>query len=260
MAELTNRIELSEQLARKLQKLNKAHAAEFRKMLGNPPDPKRIKSSFWDRVEKQQKDELAAVLLITFIASYDAHRTWGSVKPPETLDLRNETAEAWVESRASRAVREITTHSVDILDAAGNAWDIKIKDGKPIERDEIDAVVDRIFGPGRAERVGFTEVSEAMVRGGRSGIKHAGVEVTVYWGHSSYRPKGHSGAAVKPCPLCTPMEGLPESMWGGKSIPLHPRCDCFEIFVDDEGYVVGTARPGVRPGNNPNMTWKYRKP
>lgn len=260
MAELADRLEHAEQLTRKLQKLNQAHARELRKLLGTPPNPANVGKSFWNRVEKEQADELAAALILIFVASYGVHRGWGDDKPASEVDLRNDKAETWVDRRVEKVTGDMRSHSVDILDAAGKAWDIKIRDGDDIPADEIDQVIDRIFGPGRAEAIGLTETQEAMVNGGRAGVKDSGVEVTVYWGHTSFRPAGHSGAGSKPCPICTPMEGLPQSQWGGKSIPSHPRCDCFEVYVDQDGFVIGTGVPGAVPGGNSRMSWKYRSP
>lgn len=56
--------------------------------------------------------------------------------------------------------------------------------------------------------------------------------LVAYWRHSHLRPKGHAGAAVNPCKICTPMLDRPESQWGGL-IPgaAHPHCDCYVEWV-----------------------------
>ena len=260
MAELTNRLDLANQFTNRIAKLTRKQGDEFRSLLGNPPDPKRITSAFWERVRKQNEDEIAAILLLIFMLSYDVHRTWGEMVPPETTEQRDAIAEKWTSKRAGAVAADLNTRSFDILNLAGRDWDVKAAAGEKIHQSQIDDVIDSIFGKGRAERIGFTETQQGMINGGDAGIKHAGVAVTVYWGHTGFRLPGHSGAAIRPCPICTPREGLPESQWGGYTIPAHIFCDCFKVIVDENDFVVGTGASGARPGNTPNKTWKFLPP
>lgn len=258
MAELANRLELVSELQGKIERLNKRQAGEFRQLLGKPPDVARVKPSFWDRIRKENEEELAAALLLIFIASYDGHRSWGEMPAPESTEKRDDIAKRWVERRAAAVAKDLGTRSMDILNLAGRDWEVKSRSGDPITQRDADELADKIFGTSRAESIALTETQTAMVGGGDAGIKHSGVEVTVYWGHTSIRPPGHSGASLKPCPICTPREGLPESRWGAYTIPAHPRCDCFKVYVDADGFVVGTDSPGMIPGDNPRMRWAFK--
>lgn len=261
MAELVDKADRVDDLQERLEKLNKRHANEFRILLGTPPNPKNVPQSFWEKVRKDNENELAAMLLLILLASYDGHRIWGDLEAPEDTTRRDRFAERWVNKAVTAFGKEFASRSLDILNLAGSNWDVKIRRGEDVPRESIDDLIRKIFGPERMQAIAHTEMQIAMVEGGDAGIIHSNRLVTRYWGHTGYRPKGHCGAALKPCPTCTPLEGLPESQWGGKRPgSIHPRCDCFIVYVDQDDFVIGTDSPGLRPGDSPNKTWKFRKP
>lgn len=260
MAELANRLELAADFQQRLDALNRKQAEDFRRLLDTPPDPRNVPSSFWERVRKENEQEAVAMLLLIFIASYNGHIGWQDGEVPETDSRRDGLAEKWSKRRAATLAKDINSRSMDLLNLAGKDWEMKRRAGDSIPQSSIDEVVTKIFGSERTEVIAGHETQLAMVEGGDSGVVHSGVKVTTYWAHSRVRPGGHSHAAKKPCPICTPMEGKPESQWGGLSIPAHPRCDCFKAYEDEDGFLIGTSIPGMIPGDIPGKTWKRRRP
>lgn len=261
MADLVHKSEIADSLQGNLELLNRRQADEFRALLGEPPDPRNVPQAFWDRVRHEQQEEILVALLLIFMTSYNSHRTWGQMEPPDTTDRRDRVAQRWSERRAARTASDFVSHSKGMADTARREWVARTRRGEPIPAGDVDGLVDRIFGKSRAETIAGTEIQVGMVEGGDAGVIHSKAEITRYWGHSGRRDKGHSNAAIKPCPVCSPLEGLPESAWGGlRPGSCHPRCDCFIVYVDSSGFVVGTNTGGMRPGNSPNKVWAYIPP
>jgi len=263
MAQLETRDELSEPSKKKIAALGKKHAAEFRRLLGDPPNPDNVPDSFWARVQKENEDALAALLLLIFLASYNSHRTWDGIAEPSSDAARDKIAGQWVGKRAKDVAAGINERSIQMMDTAGRAWSGKTKRGAAVPTGEIDTLIDSIFGDERIDTIVHTEGQQAVVEGGDSAVIHTsketGVNVTRYWGHAGARPPGHSNAMKNPCPVCSPREGMPESRWGGLwPGQCHPNCDCFVVYVDQDGYVIGTDTPGLRPGNSPGMDWIFK--
>ena len=263
MAGLKDRDEIAAPLRKKIEALNKRQAAEFRRLLGSPPDPGNVPQSFWNGVQKENEEALLALLLLLFLTSYDAHRTWGKMEKPKDDAPRDKIAEQWTKARAADVAAGINKRSIEMLDNAGRGWSAKTKQGVDVPKDEIDQIVDSIFGEGRVDTIVRTEGQQAVVEGGDAGVTHgskeSGIKVTRYWGHVGRRPPNHSNALINPCPVCSPREGLPQSRWRGLwPGQCHPGCDCFVVYVDQEGFVLGTDTPGLTPGNSPGMVWKFR--
>lgn len=259
MAELANRLDLADAFAGKLLNLNRKQAAEFRDLLGVPPNPKKVPKSFWERVKKDQEEEILAALLLIFLTSYDAHSAWGDREPPKDTERRDNLAERWTKKRADVVSRELVAHSADMLNTAGKAWEMKARKGVLIPSDDVDDLTEKIFGPGRAKVVAYTETQQGMVSGGEGGVKHSGFKVTAYWCHSELRPAGHSNAAKQPCVICSRYEGRPETQWGGyRPGQVHPNDDCYPGYVDEDGYMIGTDNLLLIPGNVPGRApWKF---
>ena len=256
MAEIANRIQMATRFQSRMDRLNRQQAGEFRRLLGTPPDPKRVPQSFWDRVAKEQQDEAAALLLLIFLLSYDTHRyARDDEAPPKENPRRDKAAERWAANRSVTLAKEWKKHSLDIVNEKGQAWEVKSKEGADIVKRDVDELVNRIFGPSRSRAIAYHETQQAMVSGGESGVKHLGLKVTRYWAHGKHRPAGHSHAAKLPCPVCTDLEGKPESQWKGIKPPAHPHCDCYVVYVDQDGFLVGPGDPGSAPG----VAWKRRQ-
>lgn len=263
MAALTDRDELSAPSRQELEKLAKKHRAEFKRLLGSPPDPRNVPAEFWERVRKENEDALVALLLLIFLASYNSHRTWGDIAKPESDAPRDKIAGQWTSRRAKDVAAGINERSIQMTDTAGKSWSVKTKRGDKIPDSELDDLADSIFGDDRIGSIVHTEGQQAVVEGGDSAVIHTsketGIKVSRYWGHIGARAPGHSNARINPCPVCSPREGMPQSRWGGLwPGQCHPNCDCFVVYVDQDGYVIGTDTPGLRPGNSPGMVWAYR--
>lgn len=270
MATITDRDSITEDERKKIEALNKKQAAEFRRLLGDPPDPGNVPQSFWDDVQRQTEQELAGLLLLLFLTSFNGHSAWPDYAPPDAEDRENPPGEyekklestrdkiskQWTSARAKEVSKGIVQRSKDMTDTVKDDWRKRIKAGKEIPEEEVDALTDRIFGPNRIDAIVQTEGNTAVVEGGQAGTaaasKQVGYKLEAYWAHSGRRPRVHCNAAINPCPICSPMEGLPESQWGNKRPGYcHPNCDCYIVYRTLSGAVIGSGQPGFTPGTPP---------
>lgn len=262
MAELIDRNERADAVHAKLKTVSGDLADEFRLLLGDPPTPRNVPDSFWVKVQNTYEAELAALLGLIFLASYDGHRAWGDMEEPtgERHEKRRQgIADRYVGKRAKTVGKEFVSRSKDMISTIRADWELKTRQGVEIPQADIDELIRKLFGEERTQRIARTETQIAMVEGGDAGVIHSGVKVTRFWAHSGRRYKGHSNADEKPCPLCSPREGLPESGWGGQRPgSIHPHCDCFVAYLDEDGFFVGSDNGNMRPGNNANLTYKFR--
>lgn len=262
MAELIDRNERADAVQAKLATVSSKLADEFRILLGEPPEPKNVPDSFWAKVQDTYETELAALLGLIFLASYDGHRFWGDMEEPsgERHEKRRQgIADRYIGRRSRVVGKAFVDRSKDMIKTVRADWELKTRQGIEIPKADIDELIRKIFGDSRMENIARTETQIAMVEGGDAGVIHSKVKVTRFWAHSGRRLKGHSNADEKPCTLCSPREGLPESGWGGERPgSIHDHCDCFIAYLDEDGFFVGSDNGNMRPGNNPNLTYKFR--
>lgn len=270
MATITDRDSITGDERKRIESLNEKQGAEFRRLLGNPPDPANVPQSFWDDVEKQTEEELAGLLLLLFMTSFNGHADWSDYAPKDAEDRKNppedftkkveatrdKISKQWTGARAKEVAKGIVKRSKEMADTAERDWKIRIKADKEIPDDEVDALTDRIFGPRRTDAIIQTEGNTAVVEGGDAGVaaasKQVGYTLEAYWAHSGRRPRGHCNAAISPCPICSPFEGLPESQWNGlRPGYCHPHCDCYIVYRTLSGSPVGGGQPGFTPGKVP---------
>ncbi len=220
MAELPNRDELEARLANKLGRLGARHRRELLALLGDPPDVTKVPESFWQKVEKETDDELAAVLLLIFMSSAIQH---GMTQIEAEL-----AAEGWAGNLQFGKLW--VDGSLTKLETLGSRWQTATEAGEDLtyRSDTLE-----VFGPDRAETAGITETSRAQHDGAETAIESLTIEVVRIWRHSRFSPRGHAGAAVDPCKICTPRLDTPESEWGIYEPGIcHVRCDCYSEIVD----------------------------
>ena len=234
-----------EQLRARLAKLSARQRREIEEAAGFPPNLERVPETMWRRHEEEIEDELAAVLLLLWVtAGGNLFSLTGRPYDDETLARRGES---WAGRRASETATAFVENTRKRLETVVKRTTTETTTRE--YREELDSV----FSESRAETVATTETRAAVTEGEKSAADEidrdgadqskpdATLRLTAYWGHDEYRPPGHAGASVDPCPICTPMLGralaeLPIGFRGGP--PAHPHCDCYVEWKDASGSVV----------------------
>jgi len=93
-----------------------------------------------------------------------------------------------------------------------------------MSRDDLIGVLRGGFGARRAELIAITATTEAASKAVdeyRTLLKGSGIEMEAVW---------QTVADERVCPICGPLNGLPQSEWGGRDIPGHIRCRCFKTL------------------------------
>lgn len=269
--QLDNRLELESKFAAKLSRLYGSHRRKIvtaLKATGEPVDPSKIPASLWSQIESETEQQLAEEVLVIYLLAF----TGTSKEFDLDWDRKasRSLGERYAAGRAGEMARKMTQHSRERLEAGGDPLEIFGPDrAATVARSEVgvaqaygsmDSV--REFEPkpeppeskraGEKGKGGQEEGGDQKSPGknrlpkddqGDSGgdsdsdqqppkEKPKRLTLVAYWRHSHIRPKGHAGAAVNPCKICTPMLNRPESQWGGL-VPgeAHPSCDCFVEFV-----------------------------
>lgn len=259
MAELPNRADYEREIALALSQLNERHRVELRSLLGTPPDVRNVPDEFWHQVRQDVAAELGILLLLVYTESAQFH----GLGEGRAAQL----GVAWADERAAWVADRYVENSQDMLRRASERWAEEAKrpqevgvggqdtgggfgagedrpSGGSVPESTIENDIDSIFGEGRQDRVANNETGEAQKAGGEGWRedyeRKTGVKVDVIWRHSEHRPRGHAGAAVDPCKVCTPLEGTGRDVWalavaGGP--PAHPHCDCY-LEYQIEGKII----------------------
>lgn len=230
MAELANREEFERRLTSRLEALYGQRKRAMLRTLGSPPNFDNLPPQWWEDVRREIEEEYLAMLILLIVAV-------GSIHGVDIGDRSNVLALR----RASEDAGRITERKRQQYERHRIDWERRRSgqppDKPPIPSDvELDREIDKIFGPKTAKNESETEVSRGQTDAAnesRRRLENEGRVIVAYWRHSRVRPKGHAGASVDPCPICTPREGRPESEWGGREPGhAHPHCDCFPEFVE----------------------------
>jgi hypothetical protein len=185
-------------------------------------------------MQREADDELYPILLLIFSSSASLH---GWIGPAMNL-----AAYGWATERAASfanywvdSIRERTEAGLDKLRTQTPNEETTIEEAREanretsqpeheVSREELDDMLEKIFGPKRIEGVAIDETTRARHAGGE-----AGVEATVGlsdediwrcdWRHDNV------------CEICSPLDGMPRSVWelrfpDGPPDP-HPRCRCW---------------------------------
>lgn len=226
MAELPDRMKLESKIGVVLSRLGSRQRRELEQILGNPPNVGNVPDSWW--TDKQA--ELAAVLLLLLGDVY-----YRSAKQ-HGLDREaaRQMSQQWAAKQATDLASDFTKNSRDILRTDARDWT-----GDQMTKKAIRETTLKMLGPKRMTRVAVTETSRGQHEGADEAVSRLDTEVIRIWRHSRFRPKGHAGAAVDPCPICTPNLNKPSDEWNGHEPGIsHPMCDCFTEYQDAEGKVL----------------------
>lgn len=252
MAELLNRIQREAELERLVHRMNRELAAELAEYMKTAKSLSDVPEEFWDKVRKSIEDDdsrLALLLLLMFEENANQHAShinslYGIAVPPALITL---AGQAYVKRRLKRIAPGFVKHSKDmartfIRERKKFAKSVGGDEESPLVKSKfkVSDAIDKIFGKARAKRLADTEANLSQINGGDFAVKRSGVEVIAIWSHSKLRPARHANAAEKPCPVCSPMEGVVAQQWGDLYPGLcHPNCDCGVTWVDRKGNIIG---------------------
>lgn len=219
--DLANRASAEARVEREMGRLSERHRKELVRLLGNPPDPANVPAEFWERVERERRDELLLLLLLLFLLSARQHGATDK-------QAASAAAEQFARARAGKLSRDFVSITREKLDARRLAWeDARRKAAEAGEPDPIGVEDAReagrdIFAPSRDEAVAITEVTSATSAGGEWAVKQAG--------EASDDDLWITEADGKVCEICSPLHRTKRGRWSGKfpeGPPAHPRCRCY---------------------------------
>lgn len=268
MAALANRDEIEKDFALRLSRVQTRHRKELEGLLGNPPDPANVPQWFWDKVEKENRETMTAILLLIFLTAADQHS--GPFASDE-LKIRSEgEGLAWALKRGHDLARDFTTRSIDWLSKKGQKWKatgaanpaavspqppVTVPPQVPapsvpqaqvspqassepvpaVEPDQPAIPTPRItedlldiFGPNRQEGIAISETTGAASAGGEWMI-HA-------TGQTRELDQWITEEDRKVCPICQPLHKKRRSVWTLKfpqGPPAHVRCRCYIRYAKE---------------------------
>lgn len=243
MPDLLEREKREGELYDALRRIAPEHRQRIEQLLGYPPDPAKLTPEVIRQLEKEmQHDDMRAALALVFLLAMQGmnsgfSRETGVEVSPEQA---GRDAAQYAERRAAELAEDFTRHTVETLRQGAQKVQELIVDG----RDEAalgrwQSSLDASFGEARSERASITETTGAVSAGEDNYRRH--VERTTrftligIWRHKpGRRPPRHANAPVDPCPICSPLENLPQNQWPPEVAhgpPAHGHCDCFVEYV-----------------------------
>lgn len=219
--DLAERPKFERDLAGKLNKLSEKHFAEWKKLAGSPPDPRRVPITFWQKVQKEIDEQAAAILLLIVAASIKSHSKpllpWIEQQPTKQTSISNaqEIGRQWADQRSKQLASEVVKNSIDRL---ANAV-----------AENAAATAESVFGPDRNENIAVTTTSETISRGGE-------ITISQTVGQSN-NDTWYTERDSKVCPFCNPLHGRTRDTWSRffpDGPPAHPRCRCWIEYAHEK--------------------------
>lgn len=217
--ELPNRQALDVEATALLTQLSERHREELRRLLGNPPLWENVPETFWRKVRRDVNDQLSALLLLIFAESARYH------------GLDDDTAEAagrqWAAGQAALVSRGYLETTQDRIRRSTADWlGRMLVEGEQIDQSEIDAQLESLLGPSRAEGLAVDAVTTAQTAGGEDAIRAmGGVSDDDLW---------ITERDGRVCDICSPLHGQPRDSWEAShpsGPPAHPRCRCYVEYA-----------------------------
>lgn len=212
MAELFGRDVKEQAFAKKLGALFAKHRRELERVAGYPPDPAKIPAEFWEKVEEDNREALAAFLFLVWTESAIQHGM--------TKRRAEELGAAWRDARAQELSSTLTRNTRDWVSQVGHA--------------------DGALGPARAATIARTETTIARTAGilgvnsdPESSILTDDGRRLETIGSDGGAERSRTGKAVlvwqlevirsvqTHCEFCPMMAGAGEEVWG-KYVPSGP--------------------------------------
>ncbi|WP_013626592.1 phage minor head protein [Rubinisphaera brasiliensis] len=221
--ELPNRDKLEAGFFRRLNGLSRQHRKELEQHLAGTLDYSRVPQAFWERVEKQREDEIAAALVLLFILAGDQMNRSGEMSRKVVADR----AELWAGPKAREIATGYVQHSRDRLKRASDDWQKNIQGGDGAElKPPIKETAQDVFSPQRDEAISVTATTEARAAGGEVVSDLVGTKSPDdYW---------QTEEDSRVCPICSPLNDAKRDVWEAKfpmGPPAHPHCRCQIIYV-----------------------------
>ncbi len=164
MPGLKNRQAMQARFGRAMGKLNAKFRKELLRLAGDPPDISRVPPDFWQRVQRESEDELAALMLLIFAASARQHGLDGGSVP--------RFAEPYAVARAGFVAERFTSHSRRTLEIAQT--NIERQQARTIAETgristaaakDLRVRIANTFGTSRAAGIATTETTTAETGG-----------------------------------------------------------------------------------------------
>lgn len=115
MADLAYRSDLESRVQREMTRLSKEQRDRLVAYLGDPPDPANVPEEFWQDVERERRDRLAALLLLIFLIGARQH---GS----DDRSVAAQAAAYYAGQRASEVAAAYTRNSRERLERRAAEW------------------------------------------------------------------------------------------------------------------------------------------
>ncbi len=243
---LPDRDKAIDQLSASIGKLTSRHADELRRLLGSPPDPSKVPPSFWMEAREEMEREIAAALVLLFLAAADVHG--GDIDALEAAATIHATqrAQAQATSYANAVKARMDKLAEGFPGAPASAGDgpsrqdfasgpnaqPAAREGDAVEERTIDA--DKFYADlegtfeAQGERIAATEATNAETAGGDAAIidQFGDVSQDDIWRAHPSRTKSGS------CGRCLRLDGTRRKKWGeidpdaAGGPTLHEHCAC----------------------------------
>ena len=243
MSELSNRMAIERDFARKLSRLSTRQRQELLRIAGDPPDVTKVTDADWQRWQQEREAEMTVLLLAVWLRAANQHL--GEVLPGDVKVSDDQHADlirrgtAWAAGRAAETAassietaRSVLTSSADVLRPApevkrlvGPAGELIVPAPRVIELPGPTAQrVIQLPGPEARRLTGPTpeQVNDILVRAmgpDRDAVTAAtetttaavngtgGIEPIVNDAGFALRRRWHTEKDGKVCPICRPLDG-----------------------------------------------------
>lgn len=213
MPDITDRAEKEKAYARLMAKLLKAYGGRLLEKLGDPPSLDNLPADFWDEEAKELVKALTPFGKLVFLDA--ARQLVQNAAVTVDWDVINENAVNWSRDYTYDLVRGINdTTRTGVQNAIADFFEQGMTIG------DLEAQLEPLFGPVRAEIIAVTEVTRAASEGEQTIAQEvqrtAGIDMIPIW-------QTNDDELV--CELCGPKHGEP--ITDGMFPPEHPRCRCW---------------------------------
>lgn len=193
----------------------------------------------WPMLEAESREKLSAALIIIYLLmlagmedefEIDIEGDASVPRRPDPDDtVAKALATAYAGERASRVVANMTMNMRREYDQLRASLR-----GGQMTAEEFNARIEQLFSPARASTIAVTEItaaaSAAEFRAAQ--ISRAqGKQLVALW---------ETERDARVCPICAPLDHLPDVSWQGRfpgGPPAHPNCRCFLSFVPESELV-----------------------
>lgn len=204
--ELPNRLALEDSFATRLLGLSRQQRNRIIALAGWPPDLNKIPDEEWQRIERENREKLAAILLLIWLASAELH---GADVSRGNIWIKGHE---WAQQHSITLASELNETTRSVLARV-------LATTPEITKAVWATALDAVFGEDRATKIAATETTAAQTAAGEAVRPHGPNDV--WWTEGD--------EAV--CPKCSPLHKQPRAVWEsvypeGPPSP-HPACRCW---------------------------------